>query len=690
MPLFLHLFNLRQPRTVDFSSLAFVKEVQESAVQRVRIKEWLLLALRMLAIASLVLAFAQPTLTAGIAGLDSSVRTAYGLVMDNSLSMSGDSRQGGTGLDRAQARGRDVIRTVEDGDEIVVWPTARGGEGEPTLGTNVGVAEQALSTLEARAGGTSLGRAAIEAAQLVDESDAGRKVVYLVSDLQQSALGDSVAVTVPDDVGIHLLPIDRRELANVAITDVTVRSRITEVGEPVQLEATLINYGSSPISDHVASVYLKGERVAQATSDLEPGLETTVSFTITPQERGWLRGRVQTGADEFPADDEHHFTLHVPEVRRVLVVRGEAQDTRYVDLALSSEMVSEGVSFRTTSIQEEALPSTDLGTHDVVLLVGPRSLSSGAVESLVRYVDRGGGVFLFPSDRAQPATYNPFLQKVGAGTIRGTSGSADTRQPIASVERVDLEHPLFEGVFRQEGQSDAEVERPDISRTMNLQPSGTSGHTLIELSNGVPFLHEVRHGNGGMLWMAVAPTPEWSDLPVRGLFVPLLYRSVYYLSAGASAAGEQLVAGQPGDVHVTGWGPGTTLRLVGPNGTERVPEQRSLFGAILLEVGRSLHDPGIYDVRADEDLVRRVAVNVDPAESDLRTSTPDSAAAILQRTLGTSVSTLAGPEQADVTATIDAQRAGTEVWSVFLLLALLFLVAEMLVASQWRPETAAS
>jgi hypothetical protein len=189
---------------------------------------------------------------------------------------------------------------------------------------------------------------------------------------------------------------------------------------------------------------------------------------------------------------------------------------------------------------------------------------------------------------------------------------------------------------------------------------------------------------------AVAPTPRWSDLPVRGLFVPLLYRSVYYLSAGASVSGEQLVAGEPGELRITGVAPGTSLRLVGPEGSEVAPDQRSLFGATLLTVGRTLYLPGVYDVRAEDRLVRRIAVNVDPAESDLRTATPDSAAATLQRVLGTPVQSLDNTNSENVAETLRTQQAGTELWNVFLLLALGFLVAEMLVASQWRPESAAA
>jgi hypothetical protein len=107
-------------------------------------------------------------------------------------------------------------------------------------------------------------------------------------------------------------------------------------------------------------------------------------------------------------------------------------------------------------------------------------------------------------------------------------------------------------------------------------------------------------------------------------------------------------------------------------------------------VGRTLDRPGIYDVRAGETLVRRVAVNVDPAESDLRPAPPDSAAARLRSVLGTPVQPVEGTGPEEVAETLRTQQAGTEIWNVFLLLALGLLVAEMVVSSQWRPETAAS
>ena len=687
VPLFLHFFNLRQPQTVEFSSLDFVKELQESTVQRVRIKEWLLLLLRMLAIACLVLAFAQPTLTSDLGGMGASVPTTHALVVDNSLSMTADG-EGGSYFDQATRTAEDVLETVEEGDEVLLWPTARAGQSRPDPVSNVGVVRQALANLEPRAGASALSRAVVEAA---GQSDTPRTVVYVASDLQASTLGDSVATDVPDGVQVQLLPVETRTQSNVAITDVTVTSRIAEVDQPVQLEATLVNHGPEPLDDYVSSVYLAGDRVAQATATLEPGLETTVSFTVTPQTRGWLEGAIVTEDDDVPVDDRHHFTLHVPEERRVLLVRGEGQRTKYLDLALSSEMIESRIAFRTTAIEENALASAELGQYDAVLLAGPRSLSSGEVEALTRYVDRGGGLLLFPNAQARPEDYNALFGALNAGSFRGFSGALSADRTVASFGRVDLEHPLFEGVFGQERRrEDASVEQPDIHYVMNFRPSGQSGQTLIELSNGFPFLHEVRHGGGRLLVTAVAPTRDWSELPVRGLFVPLLYRSVYYLSASTSVAGEQLVAGRPAELRVTGVAPDASLRLRGPGGIEVTPEQRTLFGATLLQIGTTLTEPGVYDVQAGTTQVRRVAVNVDPAESDLRAASPAEASETLRTTTGAPVQAVAAAEDEEIAETLRTQRAGTEIWNVFLLLALICLAVEMLVASQWTPETVSS
>lgn len=692
IPLIIHLFNFRRPKQVDFSSLVFLRELQKTTMQRVRIKQWLLLLLRTLALACLVLAFARPTLTGGLAGtLGGRASTALALVLDNSLSMTLRDA-GGEYLAQARALAAGIIEQMQPGDAVTLWPTADPSAAAPVAYQNRAPALDALQDVAPGHGADPATHVLARAAERLAEAPQLNRELYLISDLQRSTLADSAAAPVPPGVRVFVLPVGTRATANVAVTGVHVVSRIIEVGQPVRIEATLVNYGEAPLDDYVASVYLEGERVAQAGADLPPGVPTTVTFAATPQRRGWLAGLVQIEDDDFEADNLRYFTLHVPEARRVLVVRGEEQRTDYVELALSPALARDRVAFAREVIPESGLAAAGLGAYDAVVLVGPRSLTSGEVAALARYVADGGGLLLFPAAGARADDYNALLAALGGGRFAGFSGALGPGPTIATFDRVDLEHPLFEGIFERTLAPQARtVESPDLYFVMDYQPAAGAEQTLIALSNGRPFLEEFRHGRGAVLLVTVAPDPRWSDLPVRGLFIPLLYRAMFYLSAGASAAGEQLTVGQPGTLRVVGAPAGATLRLVAPDGAAFTPEQRTLFGAVLMETDASVRTPGIYDVFAGETLLRRVAFNPDPRESDLRQWTPAEAEARLAEVTGAPVRRLdASGGPGAVAEALRAERTGMELWNVFLGLALIFLLAEMLVAKHWRPEAAAA
>ncbi len=690
IPLIIHLFNFRRPRKVDFSSLAFVKELQKSTMQRVRIKQWLLLALRVLAIVCLVLAFSRPTLTGSMAGaVGGRASSSVALVIDNSLSMTLRDAEGEY-LRQAKDIATGLVDELSDGDEVYVMPAA-GSSAVPDRYTNTGSAIEAVERIEESAGGRPLPQAVADAARALGGASHLNRELYVISDLQATALSDTVSGAVSENIRTYLLPIGDRTHANVAVTDVEVESRIIEVGQPVRLSATLVNYGPEPLDGYVASVFLEGRRLAQASADLAPGDPTTVNFTATPQNRGWLSGVVQIEDDAFGFDNERYFSIHVPERRRVLVVRGAGQDTGFLQLALSPELGRGRVAFDVETIAETELAAADLGRYDAVMLVGPQSLSSGEVAAIERYVAGGGGLFLTPAADISRQNYNDLMEALSAGRISGFSGDLGSDRSIAAFERVEFEHPLFEGVFSTRPLSDdRNIESPDVYFALNYTAGPGGEQTLIGLSNGYPFLQEIRHDRGIAFLLAVAPDDRWSDLPVRGLFIPLVYRSMYYLSASESVSGEPMTVATDAELRIPRGSEVGQLRLVGPDGTEYVPEQRDLFGAALLTIDGSIADrPGIFDVRTGEDVVRRIPFNIDEKESDLSSLDGDEGRDRLAASIdaGVELIDVDGRPAQDVVATVAQQRTGVELWNLFLLLALLFLVAEAVVARQWRPET---
>ncbi|MEQ9103408.1 MAG: BatA and WFA domain-containing protein [Rhodothermales bacterium] len=700
IPLVIHLFNFRRPQRVNFSSLAFLHELQKSTMQRVRIKQWLLLALRMLTIAALVLAFARPTLEGRLAGALGGGRTTTVLVVDNSTSMT--LRDGsGAWLDQVRSVAAELVAGMERGDEVFVVPVMGERTSTPLALSTPSAVRGALDDLAPIPGQRRLTEALREAMGLVRERPTVNRQIYVASDLQASTLSDSVAVADSSaDIRTFLLPVGSDGESNLAVTDVDVVSQIIAADRPMNLTATLLNAGSQTVEGLVASLFLEGERVAQATVTIPAGGQTSAEFVVTPRRTGWLKGRVEVDDPNYVFDNVRPFTVNVPEERRILLAG--TGDDRFLALALSESIGGESVRFRTEQVAEDQLAATALGSFDAVVLSRVRDLSTGERAALSDYVRAGGGLLIFPWDGMAQADYNALLAELGGGSIEVPAAGAEAGAAGATAggagtafNRVDAGHPLFEGMFAPEegagasgmGDDGPTLEQPTVFRSIRYTPRGVNEQTIIGMTNGAPFLQEIRSGQGLTLLFAVESGITWSDFPVRGLFVPLLYRSLYWLSSSESVMGEDAVVGTPLQIRVAG---GRQVVVRSEEGDELIPSQRTLPGATLVDVSGPFFDPGVYDVASGTDVIRRFVIQSDPAESLLSLMDPDEAAAHLTELTGQDVGVL-DIRLADSTpleAQVAAARTGYELWNVFLGLALICMLLESILASRWRPESA--
>ncbi|MEM7786514.1 MAG: BatA and WFA domain-containing protein [Bacteroidota bacterium] len=675
IPIIVHLFNFRRPERVDFPTLRFLREVEATAMRRVRIRQWLLLALRTLAIIFLVLAFARPTLDTEAAAFEAGAARSLALVVDNSRSMTLRDAQGAL-LDQARDVGAAVVEATASGDERTVLPTAAPPEYRPVPFTTPGPALDAVAATEAASGAEPLTSAVARAASVLEGAAHPRREVVVVSDLQAATFTDSASARLPDDVDVALLPLGARAQTNTAVTGIEIVSRIVEPGRPVQVEATVVRYGGEAATIG-ASLLLDGQRVAETAVDLVPGEPVAVPFTVTPPARGWVGGEVRLEADAAEWDDRRFFALRVPPPPRVLVVRGDGARADLVTLALGVAAEEGGLAL--DEIAEGALGSADLDPVDVVVLVGPARLGAD-VARLEAFVAQGGGMLAFPGTEA--AALNPLLRAAGGGPIDGLLGDGDAS--LGTTTDADTDHPLFAGVFDA---SRPTLEQPDIRRIAQYRPRGGDEATLIGTQAGPPLLHEIRRGEGSVLLFGVAPDPTWSDLPQRGLFVPLMYRAAAYLAAGSSVADTgELRVREGGTVRVEGVDAGQPLRLVGPDGSAITPLQRTVPGGVVLDVDDAVAEAGLYRVTQGDRVLRVVAVNEDARESDPAALAPEEAARRLGEATGRPVRVLDA-----AAAGIGAEERGVALWTVFLALALLCLLAETLLTVRWRaPEAVAA
>ncbi len=672
IPIAVHLFHFRRPQRLDLPTLRFLRAVEATAVRRMRLRQWLLLALRALAVVCLALAFARPTRTADAAGLfaDRGARS-LAVVVDNSRSMELRNEDGAL-LDQARRLAAAAIDATGPGDERTIVPTA--GDARPVPFTAPGPALDAVSALRTAPRAAALTAAIARAGSVLDAAVHPRREIAVVSDLQESTFSDSARADLPPDVSLALIPLESAAAPNTAVTAVRVASVIVEPGKPVRIEATLTRFGGAP-GTVAATLTLGGEGVAEASAEVTPGRPATLVFTATPRARGWTGGEVRIVAPRGETaawDDVRVFSLHVPPPPRVLVVRGDGARADRLLLALG--VAAEGGSLTVTEIAEGALASADLSRADVVALVGPTRVSPQAAQTLARFSSRGGGVLAFPGEA--PEALNPALAALGGGRITGTVGALGGPS-LGGLSTSDLRHPIFAGLFDTPTPT---VESPDVRRAARYAPGRGDEHTVLQLAAGPPLLHEIRRGAGRTLLFGVAADPAWSDLTERSLFLPLVVRSVAYLASGSSIGDD---AGGERSVRVETASP-EGIRLVGPGGEAVAAEQRAVPGGVVLSLG-AVTAPGLYRAMQGERVLRTVAVNEDARESDPARLDAAEAARRLEAATGRPVRVVDAREAAAATG----RGSGVPLWTWFLGIAFVALVAETAVASRWRSEKAA-
>ena len=328
-----------------------------------------------------------------------------------------------------------------------------------------------------------------------------------------------------------------------------------------------------------------------------------------------------------------------------------------------------------------------MNNTDVIVFSNLHELTSDQSFALKTFIQNGGGLFFFPGAQTTISAFNTEIAApLGISTVTTPEDNLSSK-PIDSFiefDKVDLRHPLFAGMFEETetkqpaGTTTQQrvLESPRINKSFHFLPTPKS-RAIITLTNGYPFLIEEQIGNGHILLFGVAVNTEWSDLPLKGLFVPLVHRSLAYL-AQESTVEHSLLVGEETTIHLR-----TTvspkLTITKPGGLEIFinPQQ---FAA---EKNIRFSDddlPGIYSVASDNLILNKFAVNIDPDESNTTPSDEKHRDNMFKRISIADNSIHTVNQVQDVQRIITESRLGAELWKQFLIAALLIAIIEMLVS----------
>ncbi len=689
IPVILHLIHLRKLRTIEFSTLSFLKELQRTKIRRLKLRQLLLLILRTLLVILIVLAFARPTLKGSFA-IENRAQTTAILILDDSYSMTASDEEGEYSR-QARDAAMNVVNLLKEGDEVYVVPVSsvgRDGGTDPAPIRDLAVVRSVVEDLHVTSIHRHLEDALSLAARIFSQSRNFNKEVYVISDFQEGTVLPSRTdrqrdKTFDADVRIFFLPIGNRELQNFGIESATIGNSVIESNKPFTLELAVGNFSATNAENHLISIFLNGSRVSQRGIDLPAGQIVRSEFSIIPRSSGFIKGRIELEDDDLLYDNRFYFSLHLPEQVRVLLI-GTETDTRFLSMALAAR-TAESSALKTERSEYDRVTGPMIKNSDVIILTNPHQESTPFVERLVAFVSNGGGLFLFPGPKTTPEPFNRTYAPLRIPVLKQIENITEESARLIEIEKAELRHPLFEGMFEQNtqgsGKSDVRsLETPRI-HTFARFSQGAEALPVISLSNRVPFLLEQKSGSGRILVACLPATLEWSDFPLKGLFVPLVLRSLSYLTQ-EQVRQPSLFAGDRYSVRLSD--PRVRASVETPDRVEAAMA-RPVDTNSSVSFSETLR-PGVYTVKENGVPVSEFAVNVDHDES--HTSRAD------QRLIREMTRRVGIDDDAIITIETPARaenivlesRLGIELWKYLLLAALCVAVAEMIIARDSRSD----
>jgi hypothetical protein len=564
---------------------------------RRRFRHWLLLALRVLLLAALCCAFAQPLWPRRL-GRVAGAAPLQLIVLDTSMSMGASGR-----FERARAEARHVIAELSAAQRAQLLTA--GDALTPIL--SMGSAPTAdRSALQSALAALAPGRTRLELGAAMAGLDGvlagqqGAIDVHFISDFQATAVPTRFADLLPPMAAGRSI---RVQLHAVAPAQAQPNWTITAIARQGQDVVATVRGFDTPGRLLTLLLEINGREVAQLRKPVPAAGEARFQFEHPLLGVGDNRVRVRLVADAGLMGD-----ALAADNARVAVIRNAPAEP--VPL-LTASPNGRAVSYLTTALAASGAPysaqvqsvadfdARALPRYRWIMVDDLGALDAGLAARIADYVRQGGALFSALGQMSASADRLPVL----GDALRGSAGSDAT--PL-SVGAIDASSPLLSGLSGWDTLSISHLLR------LGVQPDD---RVLVATSDGAPLLLERTMGRGRVLLYAGDLDNAGNDLPVQPLFVGLMAQ----IARNLSGRGE-LPAELPVDASLAlGQAGGPAGQVIDP------------AGHTLLSLGQTrraltvkLDQTGFYQIYtpATEALV---AVNPDPLESDLA---PMSAAAL--------------------------------------------------------------
>lgn len=686
VPLLIYLLNIRKPKKIRFSTLAFFESLKTTALKRIKIKRWLLLAIRCSAILVLVLAVSRPFLPPEIgwgAGFEAKV---VAIIIDNGPKMDQITREGPY-LEQAVGIAETVIDMLGNGDRVTLDVTHGAGLNTPLLGRRP--VRSLLNDIEiSNAGNYADVRIKEMANRLIQESEPN-KMIYFITEagLSMKSRLEALSDEEIEDVFLQVVKVDGSDTVNLGFDRVELESSVGAQPDLLQLRVVVRNYGFRSVRNAFISLIMDDQLITQQTFSTETESTTEFVFEIPTSDSPYSAVELLIEGDDLAFDNRHYIAIKSPDVKNILVlheaiaVGGAMNGYLRPMLEVAAEDESR---FQIEFKQIENVQISDLNKYDGIVLDALRSVPDYLSQPLLDHVQDGAGLLLIPAATGNLSNYNRFIGFSGTAGYQNITGSYGSFNPVDRMAVPSDGHPIIDRLFDKPDDEELRLNLPELFYYFEISPSERStDYSILNTRTGRPILMESRVGNGSVIYSAIGTDPGWSNFPIKPFFAPLFFRTIDYLARGETASLNIHYLGSE-FVYVSGENV-DTIELE-KDGETILPELRQTLSGTELRYSGVEWVPGWLNLNTPGSNIL-VGVNQNTMESNLNTLVLTDLTEIIKESFQNVRVAQLRPDRAQFSDDLELASFGKEIWYWFVFIAIILLLLESIVSRSFKTET---
>ena len=497
VPVVIHLLNRLRHRTIPWGAMRFLVAASRSSVNKAKLKQFLILLFRTMAVLMLVIFLARPLSGGWMGWAFASAPDTVLILLDRSSSM--ETRLAGTSLSRREQALELLTQAAEPYEGHSHFVLIDSASGTPQNIPDI-TALKDHAMVEPTDTAANLPSLMQRALQWLIDNQAGTTEIWIASDLQssdwqpQDDRWESLMKqfeNLPQSLRYRLLAVNEQTEMDTGIQLADLKITRTEEGRSMRL-----------VADVTQSQLSEDALIATRTiNGLSSGVEIPMEAAQVrwqdqwdlgaKEEAGW--GSLNLPADGNPRNNALYFVYGRAQTHRSLVVAGHAYSGNVLSLA-SGHIAGDTLEASQLILRPS---SQSLQTDDVTLIVWQGTLPEGdQADQLMKFAAEGGVVICLPGNTGNPADQT----FAGVRWMNLESAAADETFVVGRWEKET--GPLSD---TEEGFS-LPVEQLDVLKRRRIQHADT---VLAAFSDGEPLLIHQKAGQGSIYFMTTLPMGNW-------------------------------------------------------------------------------------------------------------------------------------------------------------------------------------